>query len=385
MVCASKMESKFDNIRSYKDSEVDQAVGELLCSEDFKSSLRSAIGCLNYHIIRHKLKKVHTVAELQQSVSMPFVKHIIKHSSRGLTYELNNIDLKSNACLFISNHRDIILDPSILSLILIQKLGTGTEIAIGDNLLITPWIRHVVRLNRSFIVHRSLPPKELLESSRLMSEYIRKRICSDATPIWIAQREGRAKDSNDRTQKSVLKMIAMSGEGSVTERLKSLNIIPLSINYEYDPCDYLKAKELQLKRDNPEYRKTKADDMLSMKTGLTGFKGRIGFTFSAPITDQLEQIDTTKPANQQFSEIAQIIDNRIFAGYTLFTTNYIAYDLLTGTDTYTEFYTQKEKKEFCTYIDSQVKRIDIPNPDYDFLRTKLLEIYANIVINQQSV
>lgn len=379
------MESKFDNIRSYNDSEVNGVIDELLNNNDFKSSLRSTIGCLNYHIIRHRLKKAHTIAELQSYVSMPFVKHIINHTSSGFSYKLNNIDIKKNAFLFISNHRDIILDPSILSLILIRNFGKGTEIAIGDNLLITPWIRHVVKLNRSFIVHRSLPPKELLESSRIMSEYIRMRICSDATSVWIAQREGRAKDSNDRTQKSVLKMIAMSGEGTVAERLRTLNIIPLSINYEYDPCDYLKAKELQLKRDNPEYKKTKADDLLNMKTGLLGYKGRIGFTFSAPISDQLEQIDSTKPVNQQFLEIAQIIDNRIFSGYKLFTTNYIAYDLLKDTDTYADMYTQKEKEEFRTYIDNQIKRIDIPNPDYAFLRSKLLEIYANIVINQRSV
>lgn len=385
MDCANNMEGRFDNIRSYADNEVKDAICELLNDKEFSYHVCSAIGRFKYLVFKNRLKKIRSIEELQKSVSLPYVRHILKHTGSGLSWKAENIDFNRNSYLFISNHRDIILDPSILSVLLVKHSGTGVEIAIGDNLLIKPWIRHIVRLNRSFIVHRSLPPKELLESSRIMSEYIRMRICSDATSVWIAQREGRAKDSNDRTQKSVLKMIAMSGEGSVVERLKSLNIVPLSINYEYDPCDYLKAKELQLKRDCPEYKKTKEDDMLSMSTGIQGFKGHIDFTFSAPITDQLEQIDQTVPANQQFAEIAQIIDNSIFTGYKLFSTNYIAYDLLKDTDTYADKYTQKEKEEFRTYIDNQIKRIDIPNPDYGFLHTKMLEIYANIVINQRSV
>ncbi len=385
MESTETINSRFEEIRSYNDSEVSSAVKSLVKDSEFRSAVCAAIGPIKYCILKSRLKKSHSKEELQRLVSLPFVKQTIKHTSSGLTSDFSDLDLQNTTHLFISNHRDIVLDSAILSYLLIEHGSKCVEIAIGDNLLIKPWIRSVARLNRSFIVHRSLPPKELLESSRILSDYIRYRICTDATPCWIAQREGRAKDSNDRTQKSVLKMLAMSGDGTLVEKLSTLNITPLSINYEYDPCDYLKAKEFQLKRDNADYRKSKADDILNMKTGIMGYKGRIHYCAARPINDMLKQIDQSKPVNVQLEQVAQMIDKSIFSNYGLFTTNYVAYDLLTETDTYSDKYTPKEKKDFAEYIENQLKRIDIPNPDIAFLRTKLLEIYANIVINKHSV
>ena len=200
--------------------------------------------------------------------------------------------------------------------------------------------------------------------------------------IWIAQREGRAKDSSDQTQESLLKMFAMAGEGEVVDRLKELNLVPLSISYEYDPCDYLKAQEFQQKRDNPSFKKSKQDDLDNMKTGIMGKKGRIHYEATPPINSWLDEL-AELPKTEVFTEIARRIDKQIHAGYQLYPGNYVALDLLQGTSDYADKYSEEEKKTFETYLQSRIDLVQVENKDETFLRERILTMYANPVINKQ--
>lgn len=281
----------------------------------------------------------------------------------------------------MSNHRDIVLDSALLDILLIDNGFDNTiEIAIGDNLLIFPWIRTLVRLNKSFIVQRSVSMREMLMSSKRMSEYMHFAINEKHEGIWIAQREGRAKDSNDRTQESILKMMAMGGEGTPIERLKSLNITPLTISYEYDPCDFLKAKEFQQKRDDASYKKSQQADLDNMQTGIFGKKGHVVYRIAPPINTWIDKY-ASLPKGEFFKAVAERIDKAIHQGYELFANNYIALDLLHKSTDYTTHYTETEKASFETYLEQRIALIDLPNKDEIFLRERILTMYANPLIN----
>ena len=304
----------------------------------------------------------------------------MQEASDGVTLDNELVD-KSGAYTYISNHRDIILDSGFLSVLLVDEGGDTVEIAIGDNLLIYPWIKKLVRINKSFIVQRGLPMRQMLESSARMSRYMHYTISQKKQSVWIAQREGRAKDSDDRTQDSVLKMLAIGGEGDVLDRLMEMNIAPLSISYEFDPCDFLKAWEFQLKRDHPDYKKSTADDLKNMQTGLLGYKGRVHFHIAPCINGRLAALDRKMPRQELFSTVSAIIDREIHRGYRLYPCNYVAADLLAGSDTYAGHYTAADRQKFEGYLAGQLSRITLENKDEAFLRTKMLEMYANPLIN----
>ena len=286
------------------------------------------------------------------------------------------------ACTFISNHRDIALDASFLN-VMLYDVGYGmTQVAIGDNLLIRSWIETVVRLNNSFIVKRNIPVRQILEASQRLSAYIHHTIRDTKESVWIAQREGRAKDSNDRTQSSVLKMLAIGGSHeNLIENLMELNIVPVAISYEYDPCDYLKAKEFQQKRDNPDFVKSQRDDLLSMETGILCNKGRVHFTLTQPINELLAQVDRSLDKNGLVTAAANIIDREIYKNYRFYPCNYVAYDLLMGTRRFQDHYGVKDKKHFEEYLQGQIEKVDLENKDETFIRTKILEMYANPLKN----
>ncbi|MBR4935890.1 MAG: acyltransferase, partial [Bacteroidaceae bacterium] len=222
------------------------------------------------------------------------------------------------------------------------------------------------------------------ESSRRMSSYMHYAINEKQQSIWIAQREGRAKDSNDRTQESVLKMMAMGGEGTPTERLKSLNIAPLSISYEYDPCDYLKAQEFQQKRDNPDFKKSREDDLKNMQTGIFGYKGQVHYQAAPCINEWLDEMSTL-PKGEFFAAVAQRMDADIFRNYRLYPGNYVAVDLLEGSTRFASHYTEEQKQQFEKYVQSRIALVELSNPDTAYLRERILEMYANPVLNQLSV
>jgi hypothetical protein len=294
---------------------------------------------------------------------------------------LENIE-KAQSYTYISNHRDIVLDASLLCLLLVSNGFETTEIAIGDNLLLAPWIEHLVRLNKSFIVKRGVSIRQMLEVSNHLSQYIHYAITDKKESVWIAQREGRSKDSNDQTQESLLKMLAMAGGKDILGNLKELNITPVSLSYEYDPCDYLKAKEFQQRRDDPEFKKSQADDLLNMQTGIFGHKGHIHFQFGKPINPLLDGLDADFSKKETIEAVASLIDRGIFRNYRFYPGNYIAYDRLWGNHHCTEHYTEHDIQTFDSYLNQQLEKIVLENKDIPFLTEKILKMYAYPVKNQ---
>ena len=371
----------FDDIRPYHDEELPAVYEELIADPAFQKAVSSIMPGVPFEAIAQKMRSCRTKLEFQKAFCYGLLWNIVKECASGLTIDHSALPDKEKPYTYISNHRDIILDSGFLSILLLDLDMSTVEIAIGDNLLIYPWIKKVVRINKSFIVQRALTMRQMLEASALMSNYMHYTIRDKKQSIWIAQREGRAKDSNDRTQDSVLKMLAMGGEGSVLERLAEMNIAPLSLSYEYDPCDYLKAQEFQLKRDVEGYKKSTQDDLLNMKTGLFGFKGRVHFQVAELINDDLLKLDASLPKTELFACVSALIDRKIHANYRLYPGNYVACDLLDGTTSFAGNYSAEEKQTFEDYIAGQLDKISIPNKDVEFLREKLIVMYANPVIN----
>lgn len=372
----------FEDIRPLNQDEVQAAIEELLASEEFRHALRYVKPDLDWDQLSAAMRACKTKEQFKSTLAYDAVMTVAKKTTFSLTISgRSRLPEGKPACTFISNHRDIVLDASFLN-VMLYDVGYGmTQVAIGDNLLIRPWIKTFVRLNNSFIVKRGVSVRQMLEVSGTLSAYINHTIKDTKESIWIAQREGRAKDSNDRTQPSVLKMLCMAGGKDIIGNLKSLNIVPVAISYEFDPCDYLKAQEFQQKRDNPEYHKTQRDDLLNMETGILNNKGRVHFTISQLINDQLDQLDPNMDRNELFAAVASIIDKEIYRHYRFYPNNYVAYDLLSGTRRFSDHYGLKDKKAFEDYLQKQLDKIVIPNKDENFLRKKILEMYANPLKN----
>lgn len=376
------MIQRYDAIRPFRDAEFSEVMERLLRDPRFCSILSKAVPDSPVEEIKSILRATKKVLEFQQKVIYSVVRTIASRTTTSLELSGFRYLDKNQAYTYVSNHRDIVLDSAFLDILLIDKGLDTVEIAIGDNLLIYPWISDLVRLNKSFIVKRGLPVRQQLEASMEMSSYIHDTLTHRGQSVWIAQREGRAKDANDRTQESVLKMLNLGGNGSVLENMSSLNIVPVSISYEYDPCDYLKAREMQLKRDDPEYKKTQKDDMLNMQTGITGFKGRVFYKFSPCISDELLKWEVGMHKNEMFEKIAKLIDTRIHCNYHLYPGNYVAADLLDGLERFSHCYSASERDRFTAYLKQQLDKIDLRNKDESFLRRRMLEMYSNPLKNK---
>lgn len=372
---------EFDEIRTFHDEELPQVFEELTADPAFREIAEKVFPEFSFDQVCNTIKSCKTKLEFQKAICYVVIYKIIDNYTDGVTLDMDESISNDKAYTFISNHRDITLDSSFLSVKLID-LGYGTvEIAIGDNLLMYPWIKKFVRANKSFIVQRALSMRQFLESSARLSRYMHHNIIDKKESMWIAQREGRAKDSNDRTQDSILKMMAMAGEGDIIDKIKELNIAPLTFSYEYDPCDYLKAKEFQLKRDNPEYKKTAGEDMLNMHTGIVGKKGRVHLSVAPCINSQLDLIDRALPKGELYATISAMIDKSIHRNYRFYPCNYVAYDLLEGSSKFVHKYSDIEKEGFEAYIAGQIEKIDIPNKDIPFLYESILNMYANPLKN----
>lgn len=373
----------FDAIRPLLPEELPAAFDELLADAQFCGIMQSFFKGVPIETLKSKMYACKDSLEVQKTFFYPLIHSVLQKCSKGFDMDASAIapDARTENFTFVSNHRDIVLDPALLSVLLIDNgFGNTVEIAIGDNLLIYPWIKTLVRINKSFIVQRSAGMREMLISSKRMSEYMHFAIAEKHENIWIAQREGRAKDSNDRTQESVLKMMAMGGDGTPFDNLKALNITPLTISYEYDPCDFLKAKEFQQKRDDTAFKKSRQDDLTNMQTGITGYKGRVKYRLSAPVNTWIDELRAL-PKGEFFKAVAQRIDSEIHRHYELFPNNYIALDLLRQTDHHAAHYTEKDKAEFEAYLAQRLSLIDLPDKDEAFLRERILTMYANPLIN----
>ena len=386
---------EFDEIRPYERGEMKQAFEELINDRQFSLLLKGFVPWLpkavRNGLLRLAFIGVKTPLDFQLRFMKPVVWHFVRKYTDGLSFEdsLLSSHLSSltsqERYTFVSNHRDIVLDSAFLDVSLNKKgYPTTVEIGIGDNLLIYPWIKRLVRMNKAFTVRRGLTAHEMMRSSQLMSSYIHYAVTQKKENIWIAQREGRAKDSDDRTQESVLKMLAMGGD------LKELNIVPLTISYEFDPCDYLKAQEFQQKRDNPNFKKSKQDDLDNMKTGIFGYKGRVHYQCGTPINEWIDELRDL-PKNEFFKAVAQRMDLEIHRHYSLYPCNYIALDLLEnagvsstgslGNTSIASHYTPSDVTRFEEYLSAQLAKIKIPNKDEAFLRERMLTMYANPLRN----
>ena len=371
----------FEDIRPCNDDEIGKKLLELMQDEQFMHLLKNYFPMVDLTQIAQSGKGFSNLVEFQNVVIRPILESLISKAATSLTVS-GKEQISSIPSVFLSNHRDIVMDPSLLALSLMRVTGNTCEVAIGDNLLATEWIRTLVRLNRCFIVKRGLTPRDMAKSFMQLSSYIRYAVTDKKVNVWIAQREGRAKDSNDRTQESLIKMLALSGNADFIENLKSLNICPLSISYEFDPCDYLKAAEFQLKRDNADYKKTKADDLLSMQTGIMGWKGRVHYAFTESINTKLDEIaQSGMNKKDQAAAVCALCDHQIHAAYQLYPINRWAYEQLTGDTKYADVDTAEERAIAEKYLRGQLAKINIPNKDEEYLWHKLLEMYANPFIN----
>lgn len=376
---------KFATIRPFDAEELPAAFDRLLADKQFESVITYIFPQLPFSLFAQQLRACKNSLEVQKTFAYPFLANLLAKASSGADMDSTAID-SQRRYTFVSNHRDIVLDSAFLAKFLIDNgFSTTCEIAIGDNLLSLPWVKDLVRVNKSFIVERNLPIRQMLASSKLLSEYMHYAINEKNENVWIAQREGRAKDSNDRTQEAVLKMMAIGGEGDIVDRLADLHIVPLAISYEYDPCDFLKAKEMQQKRDTPDFKKSAQDDVLSMQTGIVGYKGGIHYHCAQCIDGFLEGLERDMSKGDLFAAVAQHIDQEIYRNYRIYPGNRIALYLLTGEKGADNAFTAEEQATFEKYLEGQMAKISLPQKDETFLRQRMLEMYANPLINQRSV
>ena len=375
----------FDAIRPFEPEELPEVFERLLGNAQFAQVVAYVFKDVPFDMLAQKMRACKTNLEFQVAFCYPFIKGLLQKASLGCDMNVDAIDMEKRYT-FVSNHRDIVLDSALLDVLLVDAgCKTTCEIAIGDNLLSLPWVKDLVRINKSFIVERSVSLRQMLLSSKRLSDYMHLVIAQKHDNVWIAQREGRAKDSNDRTQESIIKMMVMGGEGSLVERLKGLHIVPLAISYEYDPCDFLKAQEFQLKRDIADWKKGPMDDVVSMQTGIMGFKGHIHYDAAPCIDAWLDTLDPDMPKGEFFTAVATHIDEEIFRRYRLYPSNYVALDELEGTTAHADRYTAEQKAQFDGYIAQQMAKIQLPDKDEAFLRERLLTMYANPARNQEQL
>lgn len=380
-----KIPEQFDPIRPFEPDELPDVFDRLLQNEQFSSVLAYLYPDVPKEALAAKMHACKDNLDFQKTFCYGFLVQLLARLSKGCDIDIASLDTDSRYT-FISNHRDIVLDSALLDKLLIDAgFNTTCEIAIGDNLLKLPWVKDLVRVNKSFIVERALSMREMLMASKRLSEYMHFVIAEKNDNVWIAQREGRAKDSNDRTQEAILKMMVMGGEGSIIDRLKQLHLVPLAISYEYDPCDYLKAAELQARRDNPCWQKGPMDDVTSMQTGIMGYKGYIHYQCADCIDSYLDTIPADTPKTDLFRLIADHIDRQIFAGYRLYPNNYVALDLLHGDSAHADHYTAEDKAQFEAYLKGQLDKIEMEGKDDAYLREQMLKMYANPAINQMGL
>lgn len=376
------MKHNFEDIRPYTDKEVKEKIKKMVKDPAFDRVLMYLFkNRPKVEMVKLQLRMIRKIKQLQGTFIYDLLRWIINKTSDGLqSTGIENLD-KTKPYLFISNHRDIILDAALLNILIFEKGMNTTQIAIGNNLLLYEWIEHAVKLNRAFIIKRNLPPRELLEASQKVSQFIRKSITEDNLSVWIAQREGRTKDGFDKTQESVLKMLNMSNKKSFSEGFNELNIVPVSISYEIEPCGLAKMKEL-IKKEHYGQKKTDKDDLKSMSMGMFNPKGRMRFSFGQPIEVKFDEAKTKEQKNQQIKELAEKIDNQIYANFKLWPNNFIAYDMLMPEPKFKHKYTSHEKKEFKTMLEQAMIFIDFPITD---IQERFLKMYANPVINKMKV
>ena len=377
--------AEYNDICPIADKDFHNEMSILVQEPAFQQIVGMVLPNYKYSELKHVLLGLNSKHEFQMKIMKPYLDGLLAKTTSGLTSSgLENID-KDIPNLFITNHRDIVLDAAQLGYLLLSEGRKSCEIAIGNNLLIYDWINKIVRLNKAFIVKRNLGRIQTLQAAIQLSGYMHFAITQKKESIWLAQREGRCKDSNDRTQESLIKMLTYGArEKTIVEALKELNIAPIAISYEYDPNDYLKAKEFLMRDKNPNWKKSPEDDLISMQTGIKGFKGHVHYSISPCINDELDKIPADLDKMLTVTRICHIIDHAIHENYKIFKTNYIAHDILFDNKEFADKYTPEEKEAFTKYLTDQINKTDIKLSEFDrfYMYTKMLQMYSNPLTNQ---
>ncbi len=372
---------EFDEIRPYENDETEPVVQRLTKEKAFIGFVKSIFPDLSLKSYINELRKVKTIEQFQLNFIFPIIQQVLKNSITSLTYSgIDNIQ-HGVPYIFISNHRDIVLDSALLNYILYKNGFEAAEIAIGSNLLINKWISDLVKLNRTFIVQRNIPGRKLYHYSIILSKYIRYTITEKKRSLWISQREGRTKDGDDRTQISLIKMFNISGEKDWVSNYMEVNILPVTINYEIEPCDIEKVRELYLRIKDSDYKKNTLDDLNQMIGGLIAPKGRVHFTFGEPLNPKIPHL-IRFPKKEFFGNLAKLVDTEIYKGYRLRPINYVAADIFFKNTDYSKFYTEEDKHRFLKMMDQKLSNIE---GERRLLEDLFLQIYANPVKNYFSV
>lgn len=378
-------EFDFSDIAPYDDSVFHQKMEQLVREPGFLHAVNFTMPKDDVPELVRELLKIDNKYDFQQQVMFPFLEMLAKTTTSGISLGGIKYHNPSMSYTYITNHRDIVLDASFLNLAFLRRGIPSTEVAIGNNLLIYDWITDLVRLNKSFIVKRNTGLREGLMAAKKLSAYIHYTILEKHESIWIAQREGRAKDSSDHTQEALVKMLSMGGQGLFMDKLKEINLMPVAISYEYDPNDYLKAKEFLMRRRNPDFKKSQRDDLFSMETGLLQFKGKVHFQLTPRINAKLDQIGDFNDANMAARYVCRLIDQAIHRSYEIFDINYVAFDELHDTERFARKYDETTRRAFDDYIERQLEKVDLDDlthEERDYLRNMMLTMYANPLKNK---
>lgn len=373
-------QQSFDDIAPYSDAEFNSKLAGLVEEPGFEHAVKYAMPGVDYPAFVQQLLTVHSQNDFQTKIMWPFLEMLATKTTKGVSIGgLDNLPV-DEVFTFITNHRDIVLDASFLNLGMMRNHRPTTEIAIGNNLLIYDWISDLVKLNKSFIVKRDVRKIDALKAARQLSAYIHYAITNKHRSVWIAQREGRAKDSNDVTQESLLKMLALAGGGDLRQNIMQINLRPTAISYEYDPNDYLKAREFLLRRRDPAFHKSQHDDLFAMETGLMQNKGRVHVEIGRSVNQYIAELPELDKADF-VKAVCHIIDNEIHRGYRIYPINYIAFDMLCSEPRYADMYTADDVSHTEAYINAQLDKAydtidDITDDERAFMRETVLSMYA---------
>lgn len=373
--------SEFESISPYTDEEAAEALNHLADHALLSEASRHFFPDQSPDFLKNLLKSIKTIDEFQILVMSKFVEWALEHTAHNFSYDgVSNIS-KDKKFLALSNHRDIILDPAITQLVLYRNGIPMTEIAVGDNLITSKTIERLIRSNRMIKVMRGISARELYLSSQLLSRYIRLNITEQRSSIWLAQRQGRTKNGYDITEQGLLKMLDMSGNSDFLQNFKELNIIPMSISYEYEPCDVLKARELVISKKH-KYVKAEGEDLNSIMVGIMQQKGDIHLNIGKPLTED-EIAEAAKcDKNDRYQLIRHAVDLRVIEGYKLWKNNYVAFDIVNNTFKYSHLYDPADVERFVTYMEHQMETVE-KEINREDLRRIFLDIYANPVVTKE--
>lgn len=374
-------EFNFELLRPYYDNESDGVMKRIAQYDSYHKAMAYLWPEMSKEEVIEKALNTKSPYQFQTGYMSEAIWKIVNSTSAGLTWSgLEHLD-SNKAYLYIANHRDILLDSAILQIILDKEDFETSEITFGSNLMDQGFITDFGRMNRMFTVKREGNVKELYDISRQLSAYIRHVIMDKNTSVWIAQRNGRTKDGNDITQTGLLKMLNLSGDTDFKKSFSELNIVPLTISFEYEPCDHLKVQELYLSSLHTKYVKAPGEDLNSILTGIKQPKGKIHVAFGKPIKEELSEIDKAPNENEKIKQLAAYIDKQIYQSYKLNAVNYIAYDIINQTNVFDSKYTEQEKNDFVSYVNNQTKGL---KGETEILKNLFITLYANPVVNKLS-